>query len=138
MGHSLSLRFIVSLVSSFAFGQAALAQLPGTADTSRIFNLGEVRVLGHCSLDSVNTATSRQFEAFNRLDVGRALNLLPGVNLSAVGARKESMVYVRGFDLRQVPVFIDGIPVYVRNYVLAEGFPEPGRNFFINLALSNL
>jgi iron complex outermembrane receptor protein len=77
--------------------------LPGTADTSRIFNLGEVRVLGHCSLDSVNTATSRQFEAFNRLDVGRALNLLPGVNLSAVGARNESMVYVRGFDLRQVP-----------------------------------
>ena len=101
------------MLAGFALGQTALAQLPAAADTSRVFNLGEVRVLGRRSLDSANTAASRQIEAFNRLDVGRALNLLPGVNLSAVGARNESMVYVRGFDLRQVPVFIDGIPVYV-------------------------
>jgi iron complex outermembrane receptor protein len=113
MPHSLSRRVATILLSGFAFSQAALAQLPGAADTSRIFNLGEVRVLGHRSLDSANTVLSHQLEAFNRLDVGRALNLLPGVNLSAVGARNESMVYVRGFDLRQVPVFIDGIPVYV-------------------------
>ena len=30
-----------------------------------------------------------------------------------MGARNEGMVYVRGFDLRQVPLFIDGVPVYV-------------------------
>jgi iron complex outermembrane receptor protein len=113
MHHSLSQRVPLFLLAVFALGQTALAQLPAAADTSRVFNLGEVRVLGRRSLDSANTAASRQIEAFNRLDVGRALNLLPGVNLSAVGARNESMVYVRGFDLRQVPVFIDGIPVYV-------------------------
>lgn len=28
--------------------------------------------------------------------------------------------------------------IFDRNYALAEGFPEPGRNFFINLAISNL
>ena len=28
--------------------------------------------------------------------------------------------------------------IFDRNYALAEGFPEPGRNFFVNLVLSNL
>ncbi|GAB3990188.1 TonB-dependent receptor [Spirosoma daeguense] len=93
--------------------QSALAQQVDTLSTARIFKLGEVTVLGRRGIDSTNSALSERIEAFNRLDVGRALNLLPGVTLSNVGARNESMVYVRGFDLRQVPVFIDGIPVYV-------------------------
>ena len=49
----------------------------------------------------------------HRLDASHALDLLSGLFLSNVGGRNESMVYVRGFDLRQVPVFIDGIPEYV-------------------------
>ena len=93
--------------------QPAFSQLATSIDSTRIFKLGEVTVLGRRGIDSTNTALSARIEAFNRLDVGRALNLLPGVTLSTVGARNESMVYVRGFDLRQVPVFIDGIPVYV-------------------------
>ncbi|MBD2704976.1 TonB-dependent receptor [Spirosoma sp. BT702] len=28
--------------------------------------------------------------------------------------------------------------IFDRKYALAEGFPEPGRNFFINLVISNL
>ena len=52
-------------------------------------------------------------ENHHRLDASHALDLLSGLSLSNVGGRNESMVYVRGFDLRQVPVFIDGIPEYV-------------------------
>lgn len=52
-------------------------------------------------------------EAQNKMEVSKALNLLSGVSLTANGPRNESMVTVRGFDLRQVPVYIDGIPVYV-------------------------
>lgn len=48
------------------------------------------------------------------MDVSRALNLLPGVTLTTSGPRNESMVSIRGFDLRQVPVYMDGIPVYVQ------------------------
>ncbi|GAB3806736.1 TonB-dependent receptor [Spirosoma humi] len=96
--------------------------------------MGEVTVLGRRSLDSTNTALNRQIEAFNRLDVGRALNLLPGVTLSNVGARNESMVYVRGFDLRQVPVFIDGIPVYVPY----DGYVDLGRFTTFDLAEVNV
>lgn len=110
--------------------QSALAQQPDTAGTARVFSLGEVRVLGRRGIDSINTALSSRIEAFNRLDVGRALNLLPGVTLSSVGARNETMVYVRGFDLRQVPVFIDGIPVYVPY----DGYVDLGRFTTFDLA----
>ncbi|WP_338869962.1 TonB-dependent receptor plug domain-containing protein [Spirosoma sp. SC4-14] len=103
-------------------------------DPVRVFSLGEVTVPGRRGIDSANTALSRRIEAFNRLDVGRALNLLPGVTLSNVGARNESMVYVRGFDLRQVPVFIDGIPVYVPY----DGYVDLGRFTTFDLAEVNV
>ena len=50
---------------------------------------------------------------FARTDVSDALGFLPGVNVTAVGPRGESAVYVRGFDLRQTPLLLDGIPIYV-------------------------
>lgn len=110
------------------------AQQTASADSARVFSLGEVTVLGRRGVDSTNTAFSRQIEAFNRLDVGRALNVLPGVTLSSVGARNETMVYVRGFDLRQVPVFIDGIPVYVPY----DGYVDLGRFTTFDLAEVNV
>ena len=56
--------------------------------------------------------TWSEMQQFNRDTVGTALNLLPGVTLSN-NSRNEQLVYVRGFDARQVPLFIDGVPVYV-------------------------
>jgi iron complex outermembrane receptor protein len=49
---------------------------------------------------------------FNRDNVGDALNLLSGVTLST-NARNEKTIAIRGFDSRQVPLFMDGVPVYV-------------------------
>jgi iron complex outermembrane receptor protein len=80
---------------------------------SNIFMLGEVVVTNHQNKDTLNRVTSKTMESQNKMDVSRALNLLPGVTLTASGPRNESMVSVRGFDLRQVPVYMDGIPVYV-------------------------
>ena len=37
----------------------------------------------------------------------------PGVYVDKKGPRAEQNFYVRGFDARRVPLFIDGIPVYV-------------------------
>jgi len=56
--------------------------------------------------------------------------MAPGVSLSKIGARNEQMVYVRGFDLRQVPVFVDGIPVYVPY----DGYVDLGRFNTFDLA----
>jgi len=55
---------------------------------------------------------SRDIKTYDRLALSEALALAPGVSFSRIGQRNETTVYVRGFDIRQVPVFIDGIPVY--------------------------
>ena len=44
--------------------------------------------------------------------VADAVRLLPGATLSR-NNRNEEMIYLRGFDPRQVPVFVDGVPLYV-------------------------
>ncbi|MFT3681732.1 MAG: TonB-dependent receptor [Ferruginibacter sp.] len=84
------------------------------ADTVKnVFTLGEVKVVGYKTEPFTTVISSEKNEQQNRMDVSHSLNLLPGINLSAIGPRNESGVYVRGFDLRQVPVYIDGIPEYV-------------------------
>jgi iron complex outermembrane receptor protein len=55
---------------------------------------------------------SKQIVAHDRVALSGALALAPGVSFSRIGSRNETTVFVRGFDLRQVPVFIDGVPVY--------------------------
>ncbi len=83
------------------------------------FTLGEITVVGHpiptedASRTPLSTVIGRQeMQRFNRDTVGDALNLLAGVTL-ATNSRNEKTIAVRGFDSRQVPLFIDGIPVYV-------------------------
>lgn len=94
----------------------AVAALPVYAqrDTAkRVFQLGEVTVKGYKDTLKANQLSSGTINKYNRLDVSHALNLLPGITLSAVGPRNESAVNVRGFDLRQVPIYLDGMPLYV-------------------------
>ncbi len=76
------------------------------------------------------TLGSDRIRTHNRETVGAALNLASGISLSKVGARNEEMVHVRGFDLRQVPVFVDGIPVYVPY----DGYVDLGRFTTFDLA----
>lgn len=83
------------------------------------FKLGTVVVsatrpqVGEIGGDQVASfVTSNDMRQFNRDNVGDALNLLSGVTISN-NSRNERTVYLRGFDSRQAPLFIDGIPVYV-------------------------
>ncbi|WP_409976677.1 Plug domain-containing protein [Eikenella halliae] len=45
--------------------------------------------------------------------MAQALEPLPGVNIDFSGGRNETGLRVRGYDARQVPLFLDGIPQYV-------------------------
>ena len=100
----------------------ALAHSPTYAADSKKtdeFTLGAINVIGkHSDIGEVGSTqvgsvvTSEEMSRFNRYTVGDALNLLPGVTTS-VNSRNEKTIAVRGFDSRQVPLFIDGIPVYV-------------------------
>lgn len=73
--------------------------------------------------DNTQRISIETIRVHDKETVGAALNLTSGVSLSKVGARNEEMIYVRGFDLRQVPVFLDGIPVYVPY----DGYVDLGR-----------
>lgn len=50
---------------------------------------------------------------WNQPALSSALESLPGVTIQRVALRNERAVFVRGFDVRQTPLYIDGIPVYV-------------------------
>lgn len=106
----------------------ALAALstPVAAEDSNVFQLGDIEVTAkriHEEGAGVETVEQQQMQDFNRETVSRALNLEPGITLGNVGQRNESVVHVRGFDLRQVPVYVDGIPVYVPY----DGYVDLGR-----------
>ena len=95
----------------------ALGLAAGTAQAADgVFELGTVTVTGSPvpAAPASEAALGQQEIARNNADtVSEAVRLLPGVSLSRVGARNEEMIYLRGFDSRQVPVYVDGVPLYV-------------------------
>jgi iron complex outermembrane recepter protein len=98
---------ITCLLAGFSYQVAA--------DDSKVFKLGEIQVTAPKDQDAgvvSETLDIEDIRKFNRETVGSALNLLPGVTLSN-NSRNEQMISVRAYDPRQVPLFIDGIPVYV-------------------------
>ncbi len=56
---------------------------------------------------------SAHHEGLDKQNVAQALSVVPGVVLQKSGSRNEEQVKVRGFDSRQVPVYFDGVPIYV-------------------------
>ncbi|HTF28139.1 MAG TPA: TonB-dependent receptor, partial [Flavitalea sp.] len=107
------LLFICSFCVMYATAQDSTSRLVYDTMSSHVFRLGEVVVTAGKNLPISSTVRANQMEAFGKLEVSKALNILPGITLSSVGPRNEAMIYLRGFDLRQVPLLIDGIPVYV-------------------------
>jgi len=102
-------KIIISLLAQmFAVPVVALA-------ADNVFQLGTVEVVGSRATEEIAGETvvdAVTLEKFNRDTLGSATSLVPGLSLSR-NTRNEDMLYLRGFDRRQVPLFIDGIPVYV-------------------------
>jgi iron complex outermembrane receptor protein len=120
--------FLITLLPKNATSQAV--------DTAknRIFKLGQVNIIGTKDSLRTNQLNSGTINLYNRLDVSHALNLLPGVTLMAVGPRNESAINVRGFDIRQVPVYLDGVPLYVPY----DGYIDLARYNTFNLSEINI
>lgn len=88
----------------------------GNAQASSVFELGTIVIRGDAETNALlgeAIVSQEQIQRFNLYDVGRAINRLPGTAISAGGMRNEQTIFVRGFDSRQVPIFLDGIPQYV-------------------------
>lgn len=101
-------------VSFFLFFTFYSLYIFAQSDSAKIYELGAVRLKGEQQYeDSFNQISSKKMQDMNLLTVSEALKTITGINQANVGDRNESVVYLRGFDLRQVPVYIDGVPVYV-------------------------
>lgn len=80
------------------------------------FQMGRIEV--HVAAKAPQVGVAATVEEFtyrlrNAHTVAQALAIAPGVHLDRIGQRNELGVLIRGFDVRQIPVYVDGIPVYV-------------------------
>ncbi len=103
-----------------------------SAQAQEAFQLGTVLVQGSqrpAAQDTEDVTTMQQIEQFDASTVGTAAALVPGVSMTR-NSRNEDMIYLRGFDQRQVPLFVDGVPLYVPY----DGYPDLGRFWTTDLA----
>ncbi|MCS7316171.1 MAG: TonB-dependent receptor [Bryobacterales bacterium] len=80
------------------------------------FQLGRVEIHVAARVPQAGVAATVDENAFrmrNAQTVATALASAPGVHLDRIGQRNELAVLIRGFDVRQIPLYVDGIPVYV-------------------------
>lgn len=102
------------MLSALAGSEVAMAQDPSTSGT---FTLGTIEVIGRreaaATTQTTDVVGAEELTAKHRDDLAEALDLVPGVVVQNLGQRRERLISVRGFSSRQVPLFIDGIPVYV-------------------------
>lgn len=113
---------LCTTLSFLMTGNIIAATLPAAEDTMTVWGSPEA-----------NTSTVVTPETFTQLDkrnVAEALTIVPGVTLQKSGGRNELQVRVRGFDNRQVPVFYDGVPIYIPY----DGNLDLGRFLTSNLA----
>jgi iron complex outermembrane receptor protein len=59
------------------------------------------------------TVTQSQMREFDRNSLDSAFDLASGTSVSEVGARNETDIWIRGFDRWRVPIYQDGIPIYL-------------------------
>jgi iron complex outermembrane recepter protein len=104
-----SFLLFIPFVAAFSAG---MAQVP--ADTSavnaKVYILGEVSVSASADRMSIS---GEKISSFNAKDLSSSLSSLPSLVVTSGGSRNEGGIYLHGFDVRSVPVFLDGIPVYV-------------------------
>jgi iron complex outermembrane recepter protein len=101
---------LLILLAALSFNSHAQTETDTTAIPMKTFQLGEVIVTETIDKEIVR---ANEMHKFNACDVGTSISGLPSIVINSIGARNESTVFLRGFDIRSVPVFMDGIPVYV-------------------------
>jgi iron complex outermembrane receptor protein len=83
----------------------------------RAFDLGVTVVNVTDSVSSLSPVADSidQTEIRNRdaVTVNQAIEYLPGVSVDHKSPRNQTGISIRGFDTRQVPLYLDGIPIYV-------------------------
>jgi iron complex outermembrane receptor protein len=96
---------------------AAVIPTADSAEPASPSELGIVEVIGTRVPAALPLTTDilggETIATLHRDDLAQALELVPGLTSQNVGQRRERLLALRGFNSRQVPLFIDGVPVYV-------------------------
>jgi iron complex outermembrane receptor protein len=106
-----------SILTLAAAGPAAFQPAPVAA--SPVFGLGEIVVTapqaqGEATVVGHSTLSAPAIQAYDRLTLDDAVNLIPGVSASNTGgSRNERVISVRGFNRFEVPLSIDGVRVFL-------------------------
>jgi iron complex outermembrane recepter protein len=81
------------------------------------FDLGKINIEENISLKDKsfndNVVFSEDIVNNEQKTIVEALNSVSGINIYNSGARNEQMITLRGFDVKHVPLYIDGIPIAV-------------------------
>lgn len=114
---------LIALCATPSFAQQAGARAPkaqvkqenqAPARSNNVFKLGEISVSvvdQPTVVGSRNVVTAEDIATFDDSDtLDSAIALLPGVDISKVGRKNETSAGIRGFEMRQITVMIDGVP----------------------------
>ena len=85
----------------------------GFADAPPDYHLGAIEVKGSAepaTFYAADEVYKDQAVSYEKNSIAAALTLAPGVNVT-IGGRNEKNFTIRGFNQRQTPVFLDGIPI---------------------------
>lgn len=94
----------------------ALSMITASLLMGETFELGKIEVTSEKDISanqttqSIDAQTIKDTESKNAV---QALTELPGVFIDQNGAKGQEDVRIRGFKKSRVPVYVDGIPVYV-------------------------
>lgn len=97
------------LVSPLAFANGSGAEPEKKTDTK----IERISVWGSPIAANQHSVNQDTIKMLNKQNVAEALNIIPGVSLQKSGRRNELQVKVRGFNSKQVPLFFDGVPIYI-------------------------
>ncbi len=105
--------FTTAAALLLAMSVAAQSQPENKDSLGLFYQLQEIKVTGvKQAPHSINKVDAKQIKHYNKPNVTEAINLLPGLAITEMGARNEGSITLRGFDNRRTPVFYDGIPIY--------------------------
>lgn len=109
--------FCIFLLLFLLLSPVCLVSAEEEKQPTQVFDLGDVVVRGQSEtiskVGTVDTVDYEMIDLTNSRNLSDALNTLPGVSISSGGPKAESSISVRGFSNRYVPIFYDGIPLYI-------------------------
>ncbi|MCL2589732.1 MAG: TonB-dependent receptor [Betaproteobacteria bacterium] len=94
-----------------------VSQKTGKSAESNVFRLGQITVTGQREDEpaiATSTLSNEEIRDFSKESLKEALDIVPGVAVTTgTGSRNEAGISIRGFNRYQVPLYMDGVRLYL-------------------------